>query len=733
MSQDGKPYCFLGGINAYIDHHLIVPVVVRLLGSPVLRPHTTAHRWMGTDFIYFIDIPWYPSIEQTISEGSDVFNNLGATNALRDVAARVLEALVGTSLPNDSLPLSAEGQPVLSEEVLWALLLPKSEQLRKCDTDALQLASETFHQSLSTATTAIDKKLVQDSAKVFDRKVFLAVGILLYGLAHWANAVLHDEKQAVLLLDSTRMSQDLINIYREELCARWGTNIGYELDRFIDGGLPFIAYASHSTPTNTRIKLLEPKDYAPLHRSPECQCAFIQPPLLDVTRHLAEGRVPVMVLDGDRLTVWDSLDVEYASISHVWADGLGSTAEVGLPTCQVTHIASLARRLVRSRAFWLDALCIPKEETSRKHAIALMAQTYKNAAKVLVMDGGIQTQCSLTSPKEECILRIATSGWMQRIWTLPEGMLARELYFEVSDGLIDVTHFNGPSFHLARMCIPLLRRRPQDLPKLEYHSVLRDPPRCSYRDMIALLRHRKASEPSDESLAIAGLLGIDAAELVAISDGDVRMRILLIRCGTLPRCVAVYGWCSRRLDIPNFRWAPSSITDVLWQGDEDQSFATCTETGLFARYTVISFPVVDMRRLLGIVVTVKGDVLLQTRRRGEEFQVVSSRTIHIQLSSSRVTARIQSGLPVSINAILITDRALPTRVSEQAAAGVFISAIEDKGTDRMISVTDTDPLHCQFIAAGKVEANDHVSEGQERGGWTQVDGVMHSMVPVRLT
>ena len=51
----------------------------------------------------------------------------------------------------------------------------------------------------------------------------------------------------------------------------------------------------------------------------------------------------------------------------------------------------------------------------------------------------------------------------------------------------------------------------------------------------------------------------------------------------------------------------------------------------------------------------------------------------------------------------------------------------------MISVTDTDPLHCQLIAAGKVEANDHVSEGQERGGWTQVDGVMHSMVPVRLT
>ena len=57
------------------------------------------------------------------------------------------------------------------------------------------------------------------------------------------------------------------------------------------------------------------------------------------------------------------------------------------------------------------------------------------------------------------------------------------------------------------------------------------------------------SKPRDESVAIAGLLGVDAAELVAIPDGDARMRTLLMRCRTLPRCVAVYGWFSRRLQV----------------------------------------------------------------------------------------------------------------------------------------------------------------------------------------
>ncbi len=684
--------------------------------------------------MYFIDIPWCHTLAPDVPECGNVLANHPAAD-LHNIAVRVLEKLLGASLLSYHLPLSLEGRPVLSEAALWALLHPRTEHLRKCNADQLRLASEAFLVSLRTATSAIDRILLQDYTDAFDLEVFRSVGVMLYGLAHWANAVLHDERRAIQLLDGTRMSQDLISAYREELSERWANDIGYELDRVLDGGLPFIAYACNSTPTINRSNFLDLHNYAPLHRSAQCNCSFIRPPLPDVMSHLARGRVPVLVLNGDMLSVRDSLDGEYVAISHVWADGLGSTADVGLPACQISHIASLTRPLIPNGAFWLDALCIPDEEVSRKRAIGLMAQTYEHAAKVLVTDGGIRTQCSLSSPKEECILRIATSGWMQRIWTLQEGMLARELYFEVSDGLIDVTHFNGPSFHLAWACIPLLRRRSHDLSKLEYYAVSPEPPRCSYRDIIPLLRHRTTSKPRDESVAIAGLLGINAAELVSIPDGDARMRTLLMRCGTLPRCVAVYGWFSRRLDLPNFRWAPSSITHVLWQGELDPNVSRCTEDGLFGLYTVVRFPPVDMRRFIGIAVTVTGEVLLQ--RPAGRTETVSSRTVHIQLSPAPVMARMQSGLDVLINGILITDRALPTTVSEQAAAAVLIPSLKGRATNDAIHPSDADPLHCQFIAAGKVEANDHVAERRDGGdvmrGWKQVEGIMHSSVPVRLT
>ena len=45
--------------------------------------------------------------------------------------------------------------------------------------------------------------------------------------------------------------------------------------------------------------------------------------------------VPVVIFDGEELHVRPSNAGPYVAISHVWADGLGSKTEVGLPKCQV--------------------------------------------------------------------------------------------------------------------------------------------------------------------------------------------------------------------------------------------------------------------------------------------------------------------------------------------------------------------------------------------------------------
>lgn len=150
-----------------------------------------------------------------------------------------------------------------------------------------------------------------------------------------------------------------------------------------------------------------------------------------------------MLYDGRNLTVRDADDGPFVAISHVWADGLGvgSTAEVGLvPTCQVARIANLARLLVPDGAVWIDSLCVSDSKALRNRAIGLMAATYRQAERVLVLDATIW-QLAIKTPPKELILRLALSPWMHRVWTLPEGLLAREIHFECVDGL-------GPNAHL---------------------------------------------------------------------------------------------------------------------------------------------------------------------------------------------------------------------------------------------------------------------------------------------
>ncbi|RDX42001.1 hypothetical protein OH76DRAFT_1298618, partial [Lentinus brumalis] len=290
-----------------------------------------------------------------------------------------------------------------------------------------------------------------------------------------------------------------------------------------------------------RVKRILADNYVPRHTTPGCTCGFLAAPMDDVRRLLEMGEVPVVVLEGRELVVRSASEGSYVAVSHVWADGLGSTTEEGLPRCQVERLAKLAGNLVPGGAFWQDGLCVPGDRPLRRRAIGLMAATYADAEKVLVIDAGIQSQCTLASSREEYLLRIATSGWMQRIWTLQEGILARELFFEVADGLIDCTCFDGASYYAAGSMIPLLQYCHKDDSALTYQprSLASKPVRCDVNDLIALLRYRTTSHPEDETLAVAGLLGVDARMLVKVEGQQERMKALLMRVGRLPRQLAV--------------------------------------------------------------------------------------------------------------------------------------------------------------------------------------------------
>jgi hypothetical protein len=77
--------------------------------------------------------------------------------------------------------------------------------------------------------------------------------------------------------------------------------------------------------------------------------------------------------------------------------------------------------------FWVDTICVPT--TNKIPALEAMLQTYQNADTVLVLDASLDCVSEQVSP-QEMLLRIRTSPWMQRLWTLQEAWVANDLAFQ---------------------------------------------------------------------------------------------------------------------------------------------------------------------------------------------------------------------------------------------------------------------------------------------------------------
>ncbi|KAJ6459250.1 hypothetical protein C8R45DRAFT_843422 [Mycena sanguinolenta] len=712
-------------------------------------------RWIGHDFIYFLNIPWvegYSHIppEATSFEGDFMpipHDDPRIIHQIHFASMQVLVDFLGESVIDKYVLSRGPSQElVLSADSLARLLLPWGRQLRSSNynTISLRTLSSKVTSSLKKAIFTLDNVVLAalSIAVMTDPSInslFLAVGMLLFSLARWASAAL-GISEPNYVVGNSRMHAEVIMLYKRVLDAGWHSDVGAEVERILGPGIPFLAYAAQSVPTINRSKLVDPKDYIPLHVKPSCTCTFAGPPVADVLKLLGEGQVPVVMFDGGKVTVQDWTAGPYVAISHVWADGLGSITEEGIPTCQLIRLTHLAKQLLPSGAFWLDAICVPGHEDSRKRAIELMAATYQRASQVLVIDAGIRTQCTLASPLEECLIRIATSGWMQRIWTLQEGMLARELHFEFADGLVDCTHFNGTPYYFAQELLPLLTHRPRDDVARVFHAAAGDPPRCGYGDLIPLLRHRRTSKPADEGLAIAALLGIDVVELLAESSAESRMRKLLLLCKAIPRYVPLAGWQAQKLQVPGFKWAPLSITELLWMGSSADSLgpAVCTEQGLLGRYTVVHFAPVHIALfpiIIGLLATVTRDQpshteIQQSSPPGEH--VISG--VHIELSSDTMVRIIQDDLALTFNAVIVThDDLVNTAAGEMPIAVVFIpSLLEQKSDASVCDCRESEHLRCEFVASGKLYIDPHSAQSLAGRGWEHVDARMHSLLPVLL-
>lgn len=331
--------------------------------------------------------------------------------------------------------------------------------------------------------------------------------------------------------------------------------------------------------------------YVAKHRQDTCQCTDF---LIDVPKTieiLSRGLLPLLrIKPGPALediqvgVVEASSDLKYIALSHVWADGLGNPYANSLPKCQLELLYELSRPFADMEhdediLLWIDTLCCPVEPPEAKTmSLNLMKIPYTSASHVLVLENSLRDIESSGLDSAEICLRILTSGWMRRLWTLQEGALPEKLWFQFKDSVMelrqtwleamDTCNIKIDRTWLARD-ITILYHYLRSF----FHSEEGDPLRRDLEHADKALQFRSVSVASDEPLLIAGLLRLDTAFIL---DGpeDSRMQRLWSLVPSVPQGIPKNVLFNRgsRLRQPGFRWAPASL--LSFAGDRDGSLCS---------------------------------------------------------------------------------------------------------------------------------------------------------------
>ena len=356
----------------------------------------------------------------------------------------------------------------------------------------------------------------------------------------------------------------------------------------------------HCTADQCERNFIDTETYTQKHWPSSCHCRLVKPDMATVLDILDAGFIPVVQLAANSRSLElagihpTDNNAGYIAFSHVWADGLGSNTETGLPTCQLQRLHKLAdSRLQNGAWFWIDALCVPKQEPYRGKAIQLMRLTYQNAAGVIVLDEGL-AKLSTNNSELEIGWSIFASGWFGRLWTYQEGFLPPWVDIELGDGLVDLYGVIQRIYKIyhdrkaspfpavfARGLLGVLQKaRPLD--KRHYERSI------SKRtvDLFNAMTRRRTSRPDDQLLVLGLLLDVDIKPLMELH-GEDRWQAFYLCLGRIPWTVVFDQ--RPKMQMSPFNWAPS--TWISSGKDEwlhyDEKMAEITEDGLQITLTVL--------------------------------------------------------------------------------------------------------------------------------------------------
>jgi Heterokaryon incompatibility protein (HET) len=325
---------------------------------------------------------------------------------------------------------------------------------------------------------------------------------------------------------------------------------------------------------------IDEEHYHNRHATKKCVCDNVKPPFAEIQRIVLQGGIPVVNVipsssSPSREVTIEAMDAKdltppnnYITISHVWSDGMGSTTGKGLPGC-LLEILDLYVRHLKHEYFWIDSLCIPSDKSLRKRAIGTMATIYQSSDTTLVLDRSLESVTFMfTEPDklEIILLRFVFCPWMQRLWTLQEALLSKKLVIRFRNCMASITQvFDLAAISLRLQVNPVahvLGREVMRLFQLSPHYTLENNNNSTVNsvtlaDVQRMITIRNTTKLGDETLAVAGLVGIDPELLIQSSSEQDRMKIFLRLLKNLDKSILFLE--GERMDEYGWKWAKKSF------------------------------------------------------------------------------------------------------------------------------------------------------------------------------
>ncbi|KAK3986851.1 hypothetical protein QBC44DRAFT_247268 [Cladorrhinum sp. PSN332] len=358
--------------------------------------------------------------------------------------------------------------------------------------------------------------------------------------------------------------------------------------------------------------------------------------------------------------------VQFATISHVWSQGLGNHSSPKILSCQAHYIRSLLNRLEwdgqgvahdQSHLFWLDTLLIPpsfdhtnlvdKDELAalRRASVKSIFDFFDRATHGIIIDRHVMR--GNTANARTIGINLLSSGWMKRLWTLQEAFVTKRLSIAFQGGEIreldtlwsvdenEESDFNGldAGTRLEISMTDMVRKK-------VFQNLMGDTRKArNQRDgenttpwplLIASAwnsaRYRDVGEMEKETFALASLFNISPDQQTYEKGQEWRQckleennpvrkqaRLELMRAfwmkieekgGIHPGMIFLPG---ERLLLPGFAWAP-----MTWMSSNDESYP-------YPLTTLPIHPATLNSNSKGLVVQYPGYVLRVTREKCREI------------------------------------------------------------------------------------------------------------------